>query len=205
MIAKYAKQAEEIDARLKSTLERINRRDDLSPIGKQQEAQSAREAYNKAIAELQENARLWLRVERGAASKAMAAVRAEAIEKQRALLGDVVLSDLYRRRLELLDAGAIVRAHANAASEWEKSVVGEYGRLILQKRIAQGQGNTDTYRAINELDAGTPAELSAAEKRMAELDFFERQIPSLDPVAWRSEVADAAGVAASRVPSPFAS
>jgi hypothetical protein len=119
------------------------------------------------------------------------------IDAKRQLLGDVILADVYRRRIERLDGEGIAAMYASAANDWEAAIVREYGLLALESRVDTPSATRADYSALAELhqtaQAAQDADLKAAELRLSQLDL----------AAYRQSAADRLGVTAQFVPSPF--
>ena len=191
-------QATAIDAQYRTAVDALARRDDLSAPGKVQEAQRLDAQRRAQVTRLQETARQRHAAALAAAEQAAQAAKVAQLDAKRSLLGDVILADVCRRRIERLDGDGIAAMYKNAANDWEAAIVREYGTLALEGRTDTPTATRADYGALSEL-----AQAPAADHELRELQQAGQRIEALDLAGYRASMADRLGVDARYVADPF--
>lgn len=186
-----------IDAAFQRDMSTLAKRTDLSQQGKAQEAAQLDAKRRGQVAALQAQGQARLDTAKMQAQRDAQAQRTAEIDAKRQLLGDVVLADVYRRRLARLDGDGIAQMFQNAVDGWEREIVRSYGLLALEERTEAPGATRQDFSALAELQqtaqAAQDADLKAAELRLSQLDL----------AAYRQGMADRLNVMADMVPSPF--
>lgn len=190
-------QAKTLDSRYQRDMKDIANDDALTPTGKVEKAAQLDAQRRTQVAALQAEAQRRIDAAKVTAAQDMAAAKAAALDEKRKLLGDAVLADIYRRRLERLDSDGIARLYENAATPWEKAVIGEYGMLALEERTAApdaSRADFVAWQTLRQVDA--PGKDDAIQQA-------ETVAQQLDLAAYRQGMADRLNVSAQHVPDPF--
>lgn len=200
---RFRTEARELDSTYRTQTEAVRRDPALSDTGKRERLERIEAQRKAAVAQLQEGARAAATLRKTEVGKALAKGRADVLQARRALLGDSVLADLYRRRLELLTPTEIERWALEAADGWERAVIVEYGSLELERRTQAAKGAVDVAavaaaRTLVELDA-PPAALAGLEREARALADVDGLVLELDGGAYRAHIADTFGVSAANV------
>lgn len=176
----------------------------LSPQGKQEKAGRLLATYQAAIAQIQDEARSWAKSERKTALLALSLEQAREIKQLRADVGDVLAAAIIRERLEASTSADIQATHESVKDDaWGRAVVGNYGRLIVNRRAGERPKPDDLLA----LEAMKPKRYSSDvehEKVLADLEpkRFESWAEDLDRGARAQHMATTYGVSAAHVPLP---
>lgn len=185
--------AKAIDVDFRNQLDIIAKETYFSDEGKLEEATKASRKRRQAIAEIQDLARARIESERRKIAGEIVKLREAEVERRRAILGDVVLAGIYRERLAKMTSADILDAYQNAAGDWEKAIVGEYGKLIVEERAFSERPTGDDLIAYNELNVA-PVELRDLEAKARDLRRGDEFVESLDLIEWRQSMADRFGL-----------
>lgn len=185
--------AKAIDANFKKELDFIAKATYLSDEGKREKAGEASQRRRQAIAEIQDIARTRIEGERRKVAGDLAKLREADVERRRAILGDVVLSSIYRERIAKMSSGDILKAYQEAAGDWEKAIIVEYGSMIVEGRLDQSNPTADDFLAANEMTVA-PVELRELEAKARDLRRGEEFVEGLDLIEWRQSMADRLGL-----------
>ncbi len=196
----YRQRAREIDTKSRAQVEAVKQNPSWSDVGRRQQLAQIEAQRRADVERLQEEARGAAQLRKKTVDKQLLQVRADAVAKRRELLGDEVLVDLYRRRLELLSANAIGRWAQEAAEGWERAIVTEYGALELDQRAQASKGEVDREHSkaaqlLETLSAPAP-DVQALEQEARELERTEETVAGFDGEAVRARDAANLGVSA---------
>lgn len=186
-----------IDSQYRKDAQSITQDDALTVTGKIERLAELDAKRRRNVAALQAQGQARLDTAKMQLQRDAQAAKVAEIDAKRALLGDSVLADIYRRRIERLDGDGIAQMFQNAANDWEAAIVREYGLLALEERTGAPGATRQDFSALAELhqtaQAAQDADLKAAEERLAQLDLQ----------GYRAGMADRLNVNPAFVPDPF--
>ena len=120
------------------------------------------------------------------------------------MLGDVVLSGIYERRMSAMSAQAIIDWHASAVDEWEGTLLAQLGAAVLSSRRTKDefeqQQNIEAARRL----VAMPQAVAELEDNLASLRDAESFVERLDVNAYYADTAPRLGVQAEYMPLPNA-
>lgn len=139
---------------------------------------------------LQAHADSWIKATRNKLAKEAQAVHTAQVDRLRKTLGDSGAIDVLRRNVESWTPQQIAEAYKGAASEWEKTVLCEYGALSLR-------GRERTPNVIMALDALQEEDAEASVRQeLRTLDSSAHLVAQLDIRGYSADVAPRLGVSA---------
>ena len=186
-------QSAQVEKQLQDNLSILTGRDDLSEKAIVEARKMFQDNYRATVANLQDQARVRLEMERAKMTLALAAAKRKEVERTRSILGDQVVARIYERRLESMPADDIRRFYEEGAEGFEKELVAGLGRAILEERAARDPSSPTNYIALQTL--ATPSgELGELQRREFDLRQSEGLVAELDPITWRRDTADRLGV-----------
>ena len=183
-----------VEKQLRDNLSILAGRDDLNDKGVADSRGMFEGHYKTAVGELQQRATARLEAERAKLALALKAARAKAFETKRSILGDQVVARIIEKSLEGLPAEEIAKAFEEASDGFEKTLVGELGRVILRD-LAEREPSTATFLALQKLAEVSP-DLVELQQKEHILRHSEELVAELDPVAWRADVGGRLGIKA---------
>ena len=188
-------QATAIDAQYRRDLDTLAKRQDLSQLGKVEGAQYLDAVRRTAVQRLQDEARQRHEAALQAAQAAQRAQRAAEIENKRAVLGDVILADIYRRQIANSSGDELLTLLEESADGFEKMLVTELARAELSERYTMPNPNRADIQAWQQLqpEPAVDYELKQAGQRIEQLDLAK----------YRQSAGDRLNIDARYVPSPF--
>lgn len=185
-------QSAQVEKQLQDNLSILAGRDDLSDKAIAESRKMFYDNYRATVANLQEQARVRLEIERIKMPLARAEAKRKEVERTRSILGDQVVARIYERRLEGMSADDIRSFYEEGAEGFEKELVAGLGRAILEERAARDPSPTN-YLALQTL--ATPSgELRELQRQEIDLQRSEGLIAELDPITWRRDTGDRLGV-----------
>lgn len=193
----FQERARTIQAEYDAATERVRQDETLSVEGKTQRLQQLDERRRADVDALKAEAIDHVARERKTVDAQIAKLRAEDFAQRRAMLGDVILADLYRRTLSTLDSDGIERLYTEAADEFERELIRSLALVQLAEKAASDEYTLADMQLAHKLDA-TPSGLRALEVQRRELDEFG--IDDLDREAWRDRMASTYGLVPSTIP-----
>lgn len=182
--------AKEIDADYRKWIDIVAKYDHLSEKGKADEVAKVAQRRRARVAEIQDEARTRIESERRKLAGELAKAREAEVERRRAILGDVILSGIYRERLEKMSSGDILKAYREAAGDWEKAIVAEYGSMIVEDRLVRTSTGDDFFTAYEFAASTRPATLRKLEEKDRDLRRGDDFVKSLDLIEWSQELED---------------
>ena len=186
--------ARKADSDRRTAIDAVRNDRTLTQLGQQQAVQRIEEAYVRNVESLRADAALRLDRDRSVNALALRKARTAAIDAKRQALGDVVLAQIYILRVQALPSEDIQRLYEHSAEGFERALVGELGRAVLESRIrAQGASMAD-FAAANALQSDVSPQLRTLEAEALELAHGDEFVTQLDVSAARQRVADTYGV-----------
>ena len=135
--AGFQTDAEAIEAGYRAALEALRLREDLSDKGKADvKAKLDAERHNR-VERLQGVAATAAKLDREFYSQELRKAKTAEVARLRRVLGDVVLSDIFARRLSAMSAQAVLDWHASAVDEFEDTLIAQMGAAVLSGRKAK--------------------------------------------------------------------
>lgn len=139
---------------------------------------------------LQSHAESWIKATRNKLTKEAQAVHTAQVDRLRKTLGDSGAIDVFRRNVESWTPQQIAEAYKGAMSEWEKTVLCEYGALSLRGR----DQTPDVLLALGALEE-EDAEASIRQE-LRSLDSSAGLVAQLDIRGYAQDVGPRLGVSA---------
>ena len=201
---KFQADAEILESSYRKALEELSKRDDLSAKGRGEIAAKLAAERVARVERLQAVAATAARLDREHYSQELAKAKASEVERLRRVLGDVVLAQVYERRMSTMPAQAILDWHASAVDEWESTIVAQMGAsVLLSRKPANDEDARQIAEAVKRLLA-VPQEVADLEDALADLRDADGFVQQLDVHAYHAALAPRLGVSAAYMPLPLA-
>lgn len=194
MLDKFKQRSEQAHSHYRQERTKVTNDKHLSDEGKRAKLAELKANYDRQVAAIRDEATQELAAARPRHQKAVQDARAKSIDAKRAVLGDVVFANIVMRELDTMNGANIQRWFEEAAPGFERELVGLYGSLVVEQRIAQGNfgdGNMAAHSALTQAD---PDDLRQAQQALQDLDNAERRLDELDRESYNNALADRMGV-----------
>lgn len=191
----YTQRAREIQDSYKREVEGWRKSPDHTKEAKEKFIALAENKRRQAVADLQAEAQAAIVLRRATVERAHRQAAEKHLAERRALLGDAILADIFRRSVETLDPADIAAAYQAAPTQWEREVIAGYGLPLLQMR-ARTNPSGDVLKALGELNQAEPEPMRQAAAELRDLDYDARRLDELDRESYNAEIADRMGVRA---------
>lgn len=188
------KQSRRALAKLRDTEARILADPDLTPDAKNRRIADANAHYRGDIAAIRLMAETALDSAAADAERALQAAHAADLAKRRQLLGDATLADIARRTVEHLSSPELVAHWRSQATEYEAELVGQYGRIELQRRMRDEPSELSHWRAAQELAHGANDAVVQAQAAQQNVEAQRTRLGELDPLATAQATTQRTGV-----------
>ena len=188
--------ANKLNAERKAAIAAVRADRRLTPQGQAEQVQRIHADYESGVIGLQRSAQVRIANATADNTLALRKARAAAFDAKRAVLGDVVVAQLYLQRLSAQPSDVILREYESAADGFEKVLIAEIGRTILAGRIQQENASAVDFETANAFYSVAPEQrrLRELEAESLELENSERFVQGLDVAASQAQLADAFGV-----------
>lgn len=182
--------AEAVQTEYQTSVEQVVADRSLSDIGKREQIEQLDAARVAKVEQIQEDARRLLDDELAKVGQEITDLRRSYVEEKRGILGDTVLVDLYRRRVQMMDEAELRDFFGSTVDGWERELARELIKVELTGRDTM---TTSAVMLLQEID-DTPAGLRSLELRRRELSDPDTLLDRLDLQKYRSGVADRFGL-----------
>lgn len=195
--------AQAIDAQYRKQADEARQNVNFSDAGKADFLAKTEAARRQQIAALQDEARRRIDADRARVALDLKKAKGAEAKRLREVLGDQVALTLYRERIARMTSKEILAAYEDAADDWEKAVVGEFGRLVVEERAKSDAPTREDFTAVQGLKKATSPALVALEDKARDLERADKWVADLDFDAYRGRIADTFGFNPANVPAPF--